>query len=305
VALVGRPNAGKSTLMNRLLAEKVAIVSDKPQTTRNRMIGVLSDEHGQLVFFDTPGIHRPLHRMNRGMLDEAHGAMAEADLLLLIRDASQSFGRGDAHLLELVESHEGPRLAVLNKIDLVRKERLLPEIARYAAGGAFEAIVPISASTGDGVDRLLEELWRLAPEGEPMFDEELLTPHSERFLVAERIREKILEITRDELPFSTAVLVEAWEDPGPERALRISAALLVERPTQKGILVGRRGDRIRSIGTAARHDIEAFLERKVFLDLHVRVERDWREDPRLLSELAHGLHGVVVPAGDDPEPDAG
>lgn len=303
VALVGRPNAGKSTLMNRLLAEKVAIVSDKPQTTRNRIIGVLSDGRGQLVFYDTPGIHRPLHRMNRGMLDEAHGAMAEADLVLLIRDVSQSFGRGDAHLLELVKSHRMPRVAVLNKIDLVRKERLLPEIARYAAGDDFEAIVPISARSGDGVERLLGELWRLAPEGEPMFDAELLTPHSERFLVAERIREKILETTHDELPFSTAVLIEAWEDPGPERALRISAALLVERSSQKGIMVGRRGERIRQIGTAARLDLEEFLGRKVFLDLHVRVERDWREDPRLLSELAHGLHGVEAPAPGGPDPE--
>jgi len=293
VALVGRPNAGKSTLLNRLLAEKVAIVSDKPQTTRQRIIGVLTAPAGQIVFHDTPGIHKPLHQLNRRMVREATEALEEADVVCLLVDVAQSFGHGDAFLLDLVTRVRQPRVAVLNKIDLVAKPKLLPEIARYAEGDRFAAIVPISATTGDGCDRLLDELWRLLPEGEPAFDAELLTPHSERFLVTERIREKVLEATRDELPFTTAVLLERWEDPGEPRALRLYAAILVERESQKRILVGKGGATIGAIGKAARLDLEEFLERKVFLDLHVRCEPDWRENPRLLAELDRDLHAAA------------
>lgn len=296
VALVGRPNAGKSTLMNRLLAEKLAIVSDKPQTTRHRIVGILSTAEGQLVFFDTPGIHKPLHRLNRRMLEEAMGALQEADVIVMLRDVAEKFGSGEAYLLDLVKRFPQPKVAVLNKIDLVAKNRLLPEIARYAEGGSFAAIVPLSAASGDGVDRLLAELWKLVPEGEPTFDSELLTVHTERFLVAERIREKVLEATRQELPFTTAVLVESWDDPGPERALVVGAALLVERDSHKGILIGKRGATIKAIGTAARADLESFLERRVHLDLRVRLEPGWREDPRLLAELERGLHASLEPS---------
>lgn len=293
VALVGRPNAGKSTLLNRLLAEKVAIVSDKPQTTRQRIVGILSAPEGQIVFFDTPGVHRPLHHLNRRMMQEASEALAEADVVCLLRDVAEPFGSGDAYLLDLVTAARQPKVAVLNKIDLVAKPKLLPEIARYAQGDRFAAIVPLSAASGDGCDRLLAELWRLLPEGEAGYDRELLTTHSERFLVTERIREKMLEATRDELPFTTAVLLERWEDPGAPRALRLYAALLVERESQKRILVGKAGATIQKIGTAARHDLEEFLDRKVFLDLHVRCEPGWRENPRLLAELDRDAHGAL------------
>lgn len=304
VALVGRPNAGKSTLMNRLLGEKLAIVSDKPQTTRHRIVGILTEAAGQIVFFDTPGIHRPLHRLNRQMVREATAALADADLVCLIRDVAEPFGAGDAYLLELVAAATPPKLAVLNKIDQVVKPKLLPEMSRYAAGGRFEAIVPLSAATGDGCERLLAEIWRLLPEGEPTYDSELLTLHPERFLVTERIREKVLEATRDELPFTTAVLLERWEDPGDDRALRIHAAILVERESQKGILVGRHGASIRAIGTAARLDLENYLGRKVFLDLRVRHEPGWREDQRLLGELDQDRWGTTEPAAEPAQPPA-
>ena len=242
VALVGRPNAGKSTLANRLLGERLSIVSDKPQTTRHRMVGILSQEEGQIVFYDTPGIHRPMHRMNREMVREAADALGEADIVCLLVDISQPFGKGEAFLLDLVSKAKQPKIALLNKIDLVKKNKLLPILERYGREGIFDAIIPISAETGDGCENLLKELWKMLPEGEPLYDKELLTIHPERFLVAERIREKILRETRHELPFSTAVLIERWEDPGPEKALRIHAALLVEREGQKKILIGHGGE---------------------------------------------------------------
>ncbi|MXZ39425.1 MAG: GTPase Era [Holophagales bacterium] len=290
VALVGRPNAGKSTLMNRMLGEKLAIVSDKPQTTRHRLIGILSTERGQMVFHDTPGLHRPLHRLNRRMVHAAAAALKEADVVCLLRDAATPFGRGDAYALDLVAAaaaeRSRPMLCLLNKIDLVSKPRLLPEIERYAGRSLFEEIVPVSALTGDGVDEVLELLWRHLPPGEPRHDPELLTVHTERFLVAELIREKLLEQTRDELPFTTAVVIEAWED-GEERT-DLLASILVDRDSHKGIVVGRGGKRIKEIGTAARRDLEEFLGRRVYLELRVRTEPGWREDAAVLSRLESG-----------------
>lgn len=286
VALVGRPNAGKSTLMNRLLAEKVAIVSDKPQTTRHRLVGILSGARGQIVFFDTPGMHRPLHRLNRQMVRHAVQAMDDADVVCLLVDAAEGFGGGDAYMLDLVAKTRGPRLLALNKIDLLgKKSALLPLIERYGRQAVFAEIVPLSAATGDGCDRLLEALWNALPEGSPLYDTELLTIHPERFLAAERIREKVLEQTREELPFATAVVIERWEEEPGRKLLRLYATILVERPGQKKILVGRQGQKIKAIGTAARLDLEAFLERPVFLDLQVRLEPDWRDDRAILSRL--------------------
>ncbi len=289
VALVGRPNAGKSTLMNRLLAEKLAIVSDKPQTTRHRLVGILSTERGQMVFYDTPGVHRPLHRLNREMLRRALEALEEADVVCLIADAAVPFGAGDRFLLERVARARSPKVVALNKIDRVRKPALLPRMETYAGAGCFAAIVPISAATGDGCDALLEELWRRLPEGPPLFDSELLTIHPERFLAAERIREKVLRATSDELPFTTAVLIERWQEQEGRELVSIAAAILVERPGQKKIVVGAGGSRIKAIGTAARLDLEGFFGKRVFLDLHVRVEPRWRESRRILAELDHDL----------------
>ena len=290
VALVGRPNAGKSTLMNRMLGEKLAIVSDKPQTTRHRLIGILSTERGQMVFHDTPGLHRPLHRLNRRMVHAASAALKEADVVCLLRDAATPFGRGDAYALDLVAAaaaeRRRPMLCLLNKIDLVAKPKLLPEIQRYAERGVFEEIVPVSALTGDGVDGVAELLWRRLPSGEPQHDPQLLTVHTERFLVAELIREKVLEQTRDELPFTTAVVIEAWEE--GERRTDLLAGILVDRESHKGIVVGRGGRRIKEIGTAARRDLEDFLERRVYLELRVRTKPGWREDAAVLSRLETG-----------------
>ncbi len=290
VGLVGRPNAGKSTLLNRLLDEKVAIVSDKPQTTRHRMVGILSEARGQMVFFDTPGIHRPLHKMNRQMVHRAEEAISQSDAVCLIVDATEAFGSGGAFMIEAMQRASGARLCLLNKIDAVRKERLLPEIARYAETGLFEEILPLSARTGENCDRLLELLWSRLPEGEELYDPELLTTHPERFLAAERIREKVLAVTREELPFATTVVIDQWEEVAQGRLTRIHASIVVERPGQKGILVGRRGAMIKRIGTAARHDLEEFLEQRVYLDLHVRVEPGWRENRRLLAEIEAASH---------------
>ena len=294
VALVGRPNAGKSTLLNRCLAEKLAIVSDKPQTTRHRIVGILSEERGQLVFYDTPGVHRPQHRMNRQMVRYAVDSLREADVVCLLADASQSFGSGDRYMLDLVGQVKGTKILALNKVDLVAKPKLLPRMAIYAESEMFTEIVPISALTGDGVDTLLEVLWQSAPSGPLLYDPDLLTIHPERFLVAERIREKVLAVTRDELPFSTTVLIEHWQEPetGGEKKnepVRIYASILVERPGQKKILVGRGGQMIKSIGTAARLDLQEFLERPVYLELHVRHEPGWRENSRLLADLDRSL----------------
>jgi GTP-binding protein Era len=285
VAIIGRPNAGKSTLVNRWLGEKLSIVSDKPQTTRHRIVGILTEERGQVVFFDTPGIHRPLHRLNRQMLRHALDALNDADVVVLLLDASAPPGKGDAYLLELAAKVGSPKVLLLNKIDRVRKPTLLPRIEHASRQGAFQEIVPISALTGDGADLALAILFRLLPEGEPLYDPELLTIHPERFLVAERIREKVLAETRDELPYTTAVLLERWEEEPGRDLVRIHAAILVEREGQKKIVVGKGGEKVKAIGTAARQDLEEFLGKRVFLDLRVRCEPGWREDRRLLAEL--------------------
>ena len=296
VALVGRPNAGKSTLMNRLLEEKLAIVSDKPQTTRHRLVGILSNERGQMVFHDTPGIHRPLHDMNRGMMQEAVDALNGSDVVCVLIDAAEAPGAGEEFLLELVAGVESPKVVALNKIDTIKKGRLLPRIESLAGRrdaedrAVFGEIVPISALTGDGCDVLLEILWRLLPEGPPLYDAELLTIHPERFLAAERIREKILAHTHQELPFTTAVLIEGWQEEPDRDLTKIFATILVERASQKKILIGKAGQMIKTIGTEARHDLEDMLGRRVYLDLHVRHEPDWRGSRRILAELDRDLY---------------
>lgn len=290
VALVGRPNAGKSTLLNRLLAEKVAIVSDKPQTTRQRIVGILNRPAGQIVFFDTPGVHKPLHRLNRQMMDAFRSALDEADVVCLLHDAASRFGAGDEYLLDLVRRLETPRLALLNKIDLVAKPRLLPLMERLGEAGCFDAILPISARSGEGCDELLEELWPRLPVGPPHVRGDWHTLHSERFLAQEAIREKVLEQTREELPYVTAVIIERWVEPtGEAQAIEIDATVLVEKPGQRGILIGKGGSRIKQIGIAARRELEELLGRAVVLHLFVRVEPGWREKPAILAELDQHL----------------
>jgi GTPase len=285
VSLIGRPNAGKSTLLNTLVGAKVAIVSDKPQTTRGRILGVKNYPDGQIVFVDTPGIHRPLHRMNVRMVDAAVETLREVDVVALIFDASTKPGHGDEFVTNMLEKVRCPVVLVLNKIDLVNKAKLLPLIERAQKWRDFAAIVPVSAQTGDGVDRLERVLFEQLPEGESLYPDDYLTDQPERTLVAETVREKILQHTRAELPFSTAVVVDKFDEEERERMLRLYCTIFVEQESQKAIVIGRGGEMIKRIGTEARKDLEETFETRVFLDLRVKVNPDWRNDDRALDDL--------------------
>jgi GTP-binding protein Era len=284
-SLVGRPNAGKSTLLNRIIGEKIAIVSDKPQTTRNRILGVKNYPEGQIAFVDTPGIHRPLHRLNVRMVDSAVETFREVDVIALVFDASTRPGRGDEYVAALLKNVRTPAVLVLNKIDLVAKAKLLPLIDQAQRWHDFAAIVPVSAATGDGLDRLERVLLEQLPDGEPGYPDDYLTDQPERALVAETVREKVLQHTRDELPFSTAVVVDQFNEEDRDRLLRLYCTIFVEVESQKRIVIGRGGDMIKQIGTDARRDLEAFFGTKVFLDLHVKVNPDWRDNDRVLDEI--------------------
>ena len=284
-SLIGRPNAGKSTLLNRMVGAKVAIVSDKPQTTRNRIVAVKNLEDGQIVFVDTPGIHRPLHRLNVRMVDAAVETLREVDVVALIFDASTRPGHGDEYVSELLKDFTRPVVLVLNKIDLVAKAKLLPLMEVARGWHDFAAIVPVSAATGDGVDRLEQILLEQLPESKPIYPEDFLTDQAERTLVAEIVREKLLQNTRNELPFSTAVGVDQFDESERDRLLRLYCTIYVETESQKPIVIGRAGDMIKRIGTEARKELEGFFETKVFLDLRVKVDPDWRNNDRTLDEL--------------------
>ncbi|HSK09566.1 MAG TPA: GTPase Era [Vicinamibacterales bacterium] len=286
VALVGRPNVGKSTLLNRLVGTKLAIVSDKPQTTRTRIAGVRTYEDAQVVYLDTPGIHRPTHRMNVRMVDAAVESIRQADVVAVLADATdRRAGRGEGHVLGQVAGLGAPIVLVLNKVDLVARPSLLPLIDQWRSRREFAEIVPVSAATGENVDRLERILIGLLPEGEALYPTDYLTDHPERFFVAETVREKVLEFTHAELPFSTAVVVDRFEEPDESGLMRLYCSILVERESQKPILIGRRGEAIKRIGTAARQDLERFFDARVFLDLRVKVRADWRENDRLLDEI--------------------
>ena len=285
VSFIGRPNAGKSTLLNTLVGAKVAIVSDKPQTTRSRILGAKNYPEGQIIFVDTPGIHRPLHRMNVRMVDAAVDTLREVDVVVLVFDATTRPGHGDEYVSSLLQNVRTPVVLVLNKIDAVAKSKLLPLIERAQKWHEFAAIVPLSAQTGDGVDRLERVLLEQLPEGAPLYPEDFLTDQPERTLVAETVREKLLHHTRAELPFSTAVVVDKFDEEERDRMLRLYCTILVEQESQKAIVIGRGGDMIKRIGTEARKDLEAAFETRVFLDLRVKVNPDWRNDDRALDEL--------------------
>jgi GTP-binding protein Era len=286
VSLIGRPNAGKSTLLNRLVGTKLAIVSDKPQTTRNRILGVRNYQDAQVVFLDTPGIHRPLHRMNVRMVEAAIDTIREVDVLGVVTDASEASGKGQRFVLDLVKNVEAPVFLILNKVDLIRRSRLLPMIDEHARSGLFAEIVPVSAATGENVDRLERAIIDRLPEGEPLYPTDYLTDQPERFLAAEIVREKVLQFTRDEIPFSSAVLVDRFEEPETKGSLlKLYCTILVERDSQKPIVIGRGGEMIKRIGTAAREDLERFFGTRVFLDLRVAVKSEWREDERVLNDI--------------------
>ena len=285
VALVGRPNAGKSTLMNRLVGQKLAIVSDKPQTTRNRITGVRNYKDGQIVFLDTPGVHKPLHRLNVRMVDAALEALRDVDVVAVVVDGSEPAGGGDQFLMDLIKKTKVPRVLVLNKVDACDKASLLPRLAEYEKEVGFADLVPISALNGENVDRLEQVLLSHLPEGDAVYPEDYLTDQPERFFVAELVREQVLQQTRDELPFSTAVVVDKFEEPDEKGLLKLYCTILVDRESQKPILVGKAGSRIKAIGTAARKELQQFFDAKVFLDLHVKVREGWREDERTLDSL--------------------
>jgi GTP-binding protein Era len=284
VSFLGRPNAGKSTLLNRIVGHKLAIVSDKPQTTRTRVVGVKNYDGAQVAFVDTPGVHKPTHRMNRRMVDLALDALREVDVAVLVVDISVKSGPGDAHLLKIVQQLTTPVVLALNKVDLVAKPRLLPMIDRYRQAHPFVEIVPLSALDGTNVDRLETALLAYLPEGEPRYPPDYLTDQTDRAFVAEIVREQVLRLTHDELPFSTAVLVDRFDESSAD-LLKLYCTVVVDRDSQKPIVVGKGGAMIKAIGTAARAELEATFERRVHLDLHVKVRAEWRDNERLLDEL--------------------
>lgn len=286
VTLVGRPNCGKSTLLNQLVGEKISIVTNKPQTTRHIIRGIVTRPEGQVVLLDTPGVHKPIHRMNSLMMKSVRDAMSEVDVIALMVDVSQPFGKGDRFVLDLIASIKVQKILILNKIDRIRKPDLLPLIDQYSKLAQFEEIVPIAALTGENVEVLMTVLFKLLPEGPPYYPEDQLSDRQERSIAAEIIREKLIERTEDELPYSTAVSIDRFEE--GETLCRIFATVHVERETQKGIVIGKRGQLLKEAGIAARQDLERLLGRQVHLEMRVRVTAGWRDDEARLKDLGVG-----------------
>ena len=286
VSVVGRPNVGKSTLVNRLVGQKIAIVSDKPQTTRNRILAVMNPPGGQIVLFDTPGIHKPMHRMNKRMVDTAVKSLGQVELAVWVIDITEPYGPGDRYVREVLKKSGRPVLLAINKIDRVPKPKILSVIEQYRTLLDFAEVVPISARDGDNVDVLPSLLLKYLPEGERLYPEDFLTDLPERFFVAEMVREQILRLTREEIPYTTGVLIESFKE--EEGLVRIEATIYAERESQKGILIGKGGGMLKEVGTAARRQIEEFLGTQIFLGLFVKVRERWREDAALLDEMGMG-----------------
>ena len=288
-ALVGRTNVGKSTLLNTLVRQKIAIVSESPQTTRHRILGVRTMPGAQIAFLDTPGIHKPQHRMNRMMVSAALDSLRQVDLVLFLVDAAAGIGPGDRHMARILRSESGmpPVILVLNKVDLVRKPDLLPQIESASLSGAYAEIVPVSAREGDNCDRLLDVIVSCLPEGPPLYPPDTLTDQTERRLVGEIIREKILARTRQELPQETAVVIDRWIE-REDGLIEIDAVIYCEKESQKPIIIGRGGSLLKRIGTEARQEIEALLSARVMLRPWVKVREGWREDVAILREMGIG-----------------
>ncbi len=287
VTIVGRPNSGKSTLLNALVGQKVSIVSPSPQTTRHRLRGILTEPRGQIVFVDTPGVHRPEFRMNRRMQRSVIESLHGVDLLLLVVDGSIAFGAGENFVLELVKESNVPAILLINKIDKFAKTRLLPVIQRYAEAHSFREIIPISARTGDNRGLLLDKVFATLPEGEPFYDGDRVTDRTERFLAAEFIREKILAFAREEIPYATAVIIRKFDESRREtrKVVVVEAEILVEKRSQQGIIIGKEGSQLRDLGMAARRELEEMLECKLFLGLTVRTAPKWRNDDAVLDDM--------------------
>ncbi len=298
IAIVGRPNAGKSTLVNALVGRKVSIVTTKPQTTRNRVQGIVNREDAQIVLIDTPGLHRAGDALSRQMMNETRQALEGIDVLSLIVDAAVEFGTGDRAALEFIRRFDGPVFLLLNKVDRMPKERLLPLIDRYRGEHAFAEIIPISALTGNGLPDLVKSWITYLPENPAYFPEDQFTDQPERFLAGEFIREKLITATREELPHSVAVLVDSFEE--TEKLIRIRATIYVEREGQKGIVIGKRGELLKKVGTESRKEIEALLGTKVFLELFVKVQANWRQKPGMVRQLDWHQQLEQLAESDDP-----
>ena len=286
VAIVGRPNVGKSTLLNRIVGQKIAIMSDKAQTTRNKIQGVYTTPKAQLIFIDTPGIHKPKHRLGDFMVETAYSALREVDAVLFMISADQKRGRGDDFIIERLKNVQSPVYLIINKIDKVHPDELLSIIEDYSAQMSFAQVVPISATEGNNVDRLMEVLVEEMPEGPQYFPEDQVTDHPEYFIVSELIREKVLFLTRDEVPHSVAVVVDSMKRNENDK-IHIQATIIVERDSQKGIIIGKGGKMLKDIGTKARKDIENLLGDKVFLELWVKVQKDWRDKKVYLQDFGY------------------
>lgn len=287
ISILGRPNVGKSTLFNRIIGEKIAIVTPTPQTTRHRILGIKNVEGGQLIFLDTPGMHEGRSELNRRMVQTAVASSRNADILLFMIDAFSSHVEEDRRMVDSLRGNQGILFLVINKIDRVRKERLLPLMDQYQKLHPFEKIIPVSAATGEGIESLLKEILKSLPESPPYYPEEIFTDQTERSIVSEMIREKVIHQTYQEVPHSSAVILESFKEQPEKNLVVIQGTILVEKESQKKILIGKGGQRLKKIGEAARKEIEAFLGKRVFLELWVKVERDWTRDSRALDELGY------------------
>ncbi len=286
VAVIGRPNVGKSTLLNQLVGQKIAIVSDTPQTTRNRILGILTLQDAQILFLDTPGIHKPHHKLGEFMVKSARSALREVDLILFVSDVTESVGPGERFILDMLEEETAPVVLVLNKVDLLPKEKLLPLITKYSGFREFMAVVPISALTGDNTDRLLDVIKEALPEGPQYYPEDEITDQPERVVAAELIREKIFRLTRDEIPHSTAVEVEEMKTRANGDVF-LRATIYVERDSQKGIIIGSAGTMLKEIGRQARIEMENIFGSRFFVDLWVKVKKDWRNKEGSLRSFGY------------------
>lgn len=283
VALIGRPNVGKSTLLNNILGKKIAIISDKPQTTRNRILGIKTTEKGQIVFVDNPGIHKPLFKLNERMMSYVYSSLENCDLVALIIDAIQKYGRGDEFVINTLKKIKTPCFLLINKIDLIGKEKILPIIDHYKDLLNFKEIIPISALKGTNVDSFEEKIYEYLPESEKLFPDNMISDQSLKFQISEIIREKVLYYTEDELPYVTAVLVEKIEP--RNGVVYIAGIIFVEKESHRKIVIGHKGSLIKLIGSKARKELEFILKKKVFLDLKVKVKEKWRDSPSLLNLL--------------------
>ncbi|KAA9026346.1 GTPase Era [Niallia endozanthoxylica] len=284
ISIIGRPNVGKSTFINRVIGQKIAIMSDKPQTTRNKVQGVLTTSDTQYIFIDTPGIHKPKHKLGDFMMKVAQNTLKEVDLILFMVNAEEGFGRGEEFIIEKFQSVKTPIFLIINKIDRIHPDKLLTVIETYKEKYPFAEIIPISALEGNNVETLLEQVKTYLPEGPMYYPADQVTDHPERFIVAELIREKALHLTREEIPHSLAVVIEKMERKQNQDLVHVMATIIVERDSQKGIVIGKQGKMLKEIGKRARVDIENLLGTKVFLELWVKVQKDWRNKASQLRD---------------------